>query len=116
MSQKKPDNELNIFSKLNDQSKYLILPKYSRRFRIFLRRNCDHYSYLTGKLHILLYNLQFERLRDLHSLGVVHNDIKLDNLLIDNCSKAEADTIHLIDFGLSHLFEKINTDGTKKHI
>jgi serine/threonine protein kinase len=55
-------------------------------------------------------------LRDLHSIGVVHNDIKLDNLLIYNGSKTLADTLHLIDFGLSQLFEKNNSDGTKEHI
>jgi serine/threonine protein kinase len=39
-----------------------------------------------------------ERLRDLHSLGYVHNDIKLENILIGYKESAK---IYLIDFGLS---------------
>ncbi|TNV85486.1 hypothetical protein FGO68_gene11074 [Halteria grandinella] len=43
----------------------------------------------------------YERLRDLHSIGIVHNDIKPDNLLVD---AQQEDLIHLIDFGLSQYF------------
>lgn len=39
-----------------------------------------------------------ERLRDLHSLGYVHNDIKLENILI---GYKDPGKIYLIDFGLS---------------
>jgi serine/threonine protein kinase len=38
------------------------------------------------------------RLKDLHSLGYVHNDIKLENILIGHKDPAK---IYLIDFGLS---------------
>lgn len=43
----------------------------------------------------------FERLRDLHSIGVIHNDLKPDNFLIDSHTGS---TLHLIDFGLSNFF------------
>ena len=39
-----------------------------------------------------------ERLRDLHTIGITHNDIKPDNILLD---PIEPDKIILIDFGLS---------------
>ena len=38
------------------------------------------------------------RLKDLHSLGFVHNDLKLENVLIGN---NDPSLIYLIDFGLS---------------
>ena len=49
----------------------------------------------------------------MHSLGYVHNDIKLDNILIDS---KEKDTIYLIDFGLSKLYMEKNEIGRYKHI
>ncbi len=42
--------------------------------------------------------MQIERIRDLHSEGYVHNDIKLENILIGYKDPAK---IYLIDFGLS---------------
>jgi serine/threonine protein kinase len=39
-----------------------------------------------------------ERLRDLHCIGYVHNDIKLENILIGHKNTSK---IYLIDFGLS---------------
>jgi serine/threonine protein kinase len=39
-----------------------------------------------------------ERIRDIHSLGWVHNDIKLENILI---GYKDPSVIYLIDFGLS---------------
>ena len=38
-----------------------------------------------------------QRLRDLHSLGIIHNDIKPDNMILDQ----SLENIYLIDFGLS---------------
>jgi len=39
-----------------------------------------------------------ERLKQLHSLGHVHNDLKLENVLIGH---KDPDVIYLIDFGLA---------------
>lgn len=50
---------------------------------------------------------QIERLRKLHELGFVHNDIKLENILVGH---KESNLIHLIDFGLASPYQ--NTDGS----
>ncbi len=39
-----------------------------------------------------------QRLRDLHSIGIIHNDIKPNNILIN---KENGELLYLIDFGLS---------------
>jgi casein kinase 1 epsilon len=44
------------------------------------------------------YSIQIERIRVLNSLGYVHNDLKLENILI---GKDDPEVIYLIDFGLS---------------
>ena len=48
-----------------------------------------------------------ERLRVLHKLGYVHNDVKLENMLVGN---QDPQTLYLIDFGLSTTF--LEQDGT----
>jgi serine/threonine protein kinase len=46
-------------------------------------------------------------LKDLHSIGYVHNDLKLENLVVGN---KDPNKIYLIDFGLASSF--MNADGT----
>lgn len=60
-------------------------------------------------MEIILNILKFERLRDLHSIGVIHNDIKLDNLLVGG-NQDNRGVLHLIDFGLSQCY--LNQDGS----
>ena len=56
-----------------------------------------------------------ERIRVIHELGYVHNDIKLDNILIGH---VDPQNIYLIDFGLSikYLEEDNVTHIEKKNI
>jgi serine/threonine protein kinase len=55
-------------------------------------------GYFSQETVILIAIQLYQRLKDLHSIGVLHNDIKPDNLLIDKHSEG---IIHMIDFGLS---------------
>ena len=45
----------------------------------------------------------------LHRMGVVHRDIKLENILYENNSKTA--TVRLIDFGLSRAFDRTSVVG-----
>lgn len=46
---------------------------------------------------------------DLHSIGYVHCDIKLENILIGNQNEISGSrNIYLIDFGVSKMFEDSN--------
>ena len=52
----------------------------------------------------------------MHSIGVVHNDIKLDNIMIDLREDGGA-TLYLIDFGLSQKYMKTDSvTGNREHI
>lgn len=54
----------------------------------------------------LIFMQLIDRLKDLHSLGYVHNDIKLENIVI---GYNDPEKIYLIDFGLSQTY--FNEDG-----
>ena len=58
---------------------------------------------------ICLYN-QCERLRDLHGIGFIHNDIKPENILAD---PDNGDTLYLIDFGLSQKYLNNHSEHIK---
>lgn len=45
--------------------------------------------------------MKVERIQKIHELGFLHNDIKLENILVGN---QDPDTIYLIDFGLTSGF------------
>jgi serine/threonine protein kinase len=51
-----------------------------------------------------------ESIRKLHSLGVVHNDLKLQNILVGDSNGKNLSRLTLIDFGLCSNF--IAQDGT----
>jgi serine/threonine protein kinase len=46
---------------------------------------------------------------DLHSIGVAHGDLKLENIIIGH---DDPSTIYLIDFGLSSKFMYTSEDGS----
>jgi serine/threonine protein kinase len=54
----------------------------------------------------------YQRLKDLHSIGVIHNDIKPDNILVD---KQTGGIVHFIDFGLSQYYIEKNEAGVIVH-
>jgi serine/threonine protein kinase len=60
-------------------------------------------------VHFLLVFFQIKRLRVLHHCGFVHNDLKLDNIIV---GQHDPNIIYLIDFGLSCKF----LDETGNHI
>ena len=66
------------------------------------QNNSFHDHFTAGKYNYLslymYFGIQIDRLRILHKLGYVHNDLKLDNILIGFKDPAQ---IYLIDFGLS---------------
>lgn len=55
---------------------------------------------------------QIQRLKDLHSLSFVHNDIKLENILIGSENPGN---IFLIDFGLSSQFNSKDNSNRNIH-
>ena len=65
---------------------------------------CIFARYLTCKLPILIF--KFNIIRNLHSIGVLHLDIKPDNIIIDSndFSHADSSLISLVYFGISKFY------------
>lgn len=68
---------------------------------MILKNNQTAAYYFSTETAIMIGIQLIERLRDLHSIGVIHNDIKPDNILIDENTGG---LLHLIDFGLSQYY------------
>ena len=54
------------------------------------------------------------RLRDLHSRGYVHRDIKPDNILLGN--RNHPHKIFIVDFGLASLFKSSSISARKVYL
>ncbi|CDW80781.1 ck1 family protein kinase [Stylonychia lemnae] len=52
----------------------------------------------------------FKQLENLHRMGYVHRDVKLDNFMIHNKE------VYLIDFGSSKTYRTVKQDGSQNHI
>lgn len=101
--------KLKSFFKFGDES-YLILPYLQQGTVLELVSSLSNYQFLTGKNLIeeslvIYFTIQLiSRVLKLHSLGIVHCDIKPDNCML-NIQSAESkikfNDIVLIDFGRS---------------
>ncbi|XP_042872090.1 sperm motility kinase 3A-like [Penaeus japonicus] len=40
-------------------------------------------------------------IQEIHEAGMVHSDLKLDNVVVETSKKGEVQSVHIIDFGLS---------------
>ena len=65
-----------------------------------LLRQCPNGHFSLPTCFKLVYKL-IERIRALHELGFLHNDVKLENILMGH---QDTNKLYLIDFGLSMPF------------
>ena len=66
-----------------------------------LLKQCPMARFSTPTCFKLIIQL-IQRLRDLHKLKFVHNDVKLENILVGH---NDTDVLYLIDFGLATVFQ-----------
>ncbi len=77
------------------------MEKYGSNIKSVLRH---HKTKMFGYKTTVQIGIQLlERLKDLHSIGYLHLDLKPDNILLGstNKSKPESSVITLIDFGIA---------------
>lgn len=81
---------------------FIVMQKYGPSLKEMLRRTKkrERFSVKTG---IMIGIQMMERLRDMHSMGLLHLDLKPDNILLgSNAFKSpESSQLVLADFGLS---------------
>jgi calcium/calmodulin-dependent protein kinase I len=90
----------NIHLFLNSLIEALILKKKSKLSNLTPIKSEDKLrSYIRDILEALIY---------LHSRGIIHGDIKLENILLktNDCQESRIPTVKLCDFGLSRIIDK----------
>lgn len=75
-----------------------------------LMAKCPNGNFSPQTSFKLIYQL-VERLRRLHELGYVHNDVKMENILVGH---DDTDVVYLIDFGLTYTYLNENGGHIKK--
>ena len=80
-------------------------------WKIVLKDICVHDNYTIGKFNSSIFIPQIKRIRILHEMGYVHNDLKLDNILI---GYKDPSLIYLIDFGLTCRYLNENQTHVEK--
>ena len=98
---------------LNDKTYFIVMNKLGKSLKDIASEHKKTFSLRT----ICLIGAQMiERLEDFHSLGMVHADIKPDNVLLGSNNPRDRDhnVLYLIDYGLSQFY--INEEGEHRPI
>ena len=88
----------------NEQQMEILMPKYGGNLTEALENLSAPNPVILIKIFIQL----TKRLKTLHSIGYIHNDLKPENVVIS----PDLETAYLIDFGISETY--LNEDGTRK--
>lgn len=81
-----------ILDKSNKKYRYYVMPKYNESLARIIKENKLPNFYSRIQLFLKLCNA----VKTLHDKGIIHRDIKPDNILVDG------DTVILCDLGISH--------------
>ena len=99
-------NVIFVFAIIEDAENYYIVMEYCKTGELF-----DYivaHQYLSEEESSVLFYQLINGVEYIHSKGIAHRDLKPENLLL-----TESNILKIIDFGLSHEFDKINFLATK---
>ena len=99
-------NVIFVFAIIEDDENYYIVMEYCKTGELF-----DYivaHQYLSEEESSVLFYQLINGVEYIHSKGIAHRDLKPENLLL-----TESNILKIIDFGLSHEFDKINFLATK---
>ena len=99
-------NVIFVFAIIDDPDNYYIVMEYCKTGELF-----DYivaHQYLSEEDSAIFFYQLINGVEYIHSKGIAHRDLKPENLLL-----TENNILKIIDFGLSHEFDKINFLSTK---
>ena len=99
-------NVIFVFAIIEDAENYYIVMEYCKTGELF-----DYivaHQYLSEEESSIFFYQLINGVEYIHSKGIAHRDLKPENLLL-----TENNILKIIDFGLSHEFDKINFLSTK---
>ena len=99
-------NVIFVFAIIEDTENYYIVMEYCKTGELF--DYIVEHQYLSEEESSIFFYQLINGIEYIHSKGIAHRDLKPENLLL-----TENNILKIIDFGLSHEFDKINFLSTK---
>jgi serine/threonine protein kinase len=119
------ENIIKLHSYFETAEEYVLLMEYANKAIYLQELTYDNHTPVEDNQELQIYALDlFEGLNHIHSKGIIHCDIKLDNMLAHIEDDDKTPIMKLCDFGLAHRTDptlgnkalKKNTIGTWGYI
>jgi len=103
-------NVVKLFDYTETQDNYVLFMEYCDKANYLADKILERHTPVSNNNSLLSYATDIlEGLKYVHDQGVIHNDIKLENILLQSSERDdEFDQAKLCDFGLSHIVDPSN--------
>lgn len=103
------ENIIKLLSYTDNEKEYVLLMEYANQATHLLDLIAEHHTPVEDQQELQLYAYDIlNGIHHIHSHGIIHWDIKLDNLLSHKEEDDNYPIIKICDFGLAHQADPTN--------